>query len=415
MKVLNFGSCNIDYVYSLDHILKPGETQASKKLEIFPGGKGLNQSIAVAKAGGEIYHACCFGKGGEVLKDELKTNGVNVSYTKTVDEQSGHAVIQVSKDGENSICVYQGSNGVITKEYVDYVLTYFEAEDILLLQNEINNIEYIIKKAYERKMCIILNPSPFTDEMKQIDFSLLSYIILNEVEAREISASTEPNECLTYFKNKYPNLKVILTLGIRGCIYMDKNCKLYQPAFKTETIDTTAAGDTFTGYFVAGLLKGNEYSEILKTASAASAIAVTKKGAAPSIPKINEVIAQLKNMEQRTIGEKNDNFLRNQIENYIENNIRNASIAELSRELGYSTAYTSKLITKLTGKSFSENLKNKRCSIVAKKLLETDLSVSEIISSVGYENVSFFRKIFKEKYGKNPFEYRKNGMQRYGE
>ncbi len=410
MKVLNFGSCNIDYVYSLNHILKLGETQAAEKLEIFPGGKGLNQSIAVAKAGGKIYHACCFGKGGKMLKDELEINGVDVSYTKKVDEQSGHAIIQVSKDGDNSICVYRGSNGMVSREYVDFVLADFAAGDILLLQNEINNIEYIIKKAHEKKMCVILNPSPFTDELKQINFSLLSYIILNEVEASEISGCTEPSGCLIYFKNKYPNLRVVLTLGVRGCFYLDKNYELYQSAFKTETVDATAAGDTFTGYFVAGLLRGDEYSEILKTASAASAIAVSKKGAAPSIPKRSEVIAQLKNMEQRTVGEKSENLLRNQIEKYIENNIKTANIAELSRELGYSTSYISKLITKLTGKTFSENLQHKRCSIAAKKMLNTDLSLSEIINNVGYENESFFRRIFKEQYGKTPLKYRKEGM-----
>ena len=102
MKILNFGSCNIDYVYSLDHIVKIGETQTTHRLETFPGGKGLNQSVALAKAGAKVYHAGCVGKDGEMLADTLAKNGVDISYLQTVDAKNGHAVIQVSDKGENS-------------------------------------------------------------------------------------------------------------------------------------------------------------------------------------------------------------------------------------------------------------------------------------------------------------------------
>ena len=152
MKILNFGSCNIDYVYSLDHIVKIGETETTHKLETFPGGKGLNQSIAVAKAGAQIYHAGCVGIDGKILIEILQENGVDISYLKTVNTKNGHAVIQVSSKGENSIFIYPGSNEMITEEYIDFVLDNFDAGDVILLQNEINNVNYIVEKAYQKNV-----------------------------------------------------------------------------------------------------------------------------------------------------------------------------------------------------------------------------------------------------------------------
>ena len=186
MKILNFGSCNIDYVYSLHHIVKIGETETTHTLETFPGGKGLNQSIAVSRAGAKIYHAGCVGNDSKMLTDILQKNGVDISYLKTVDTKNGHAVIQVSSKGENSIFLYPGSNEMITKEYVDTVLDKFDAGDIIILQNEINNVDYIVEKAYQKGMCIILNPSPFNEKIHKINFNMLSYIVINEVELTEI-------------------------------------------------------------------------------------------------------------------------------------------------------------------------------------------------------------------------------------
>lgn len=408
MKILNFGSCNIDYVYSLDHIVEAGETETSYKRETFPGGKGLNQSIAVAKAGAKIYHAGCIGCDGDMLSDILSENGVDISYLKKISENNGHAVIQVSAKGENSIFIYPGSNEAVSKDYIDAVLENFGQDDIILLQNEISNVDYIVEKAYQKKMCIILNPSPFNEKIEKVDFNKLTYIILNEVEAKAISGLDSPEESLPYIKNKYPALKVMLTLGSNGCIYSDSLCEFYQPAFAVEAVDTTAAGDTFTGYFIAGISKGDDYQSILKIASAASAIAVSRKGAAPSVPHKCEVMSSLETLKENKTNNKTDITL-NQIDNYIENNIKTANLDELSNILGYSTVYTGILIKKLTGKSFTKVLLAKRCQIAAEKLVNTDLSIEKIIKDLGYENESFFRKIFKEKYGKTPLEYRKRG------
>lgn len=289
MKILNFGSCNIDYVYSIDHIVNPGETESTEKLEIFPGGKGLNQSIAVSRAGVKVFHAACLGKGSELLADTLEKSGVDISYIKYVDAETGHAVIQVDRKGENSIFLYSGSNKMITNEFVDEVLKNFESGDIILLQNEINNLNYIIEQSYKKGLCVILNPSPYNREITKIDFNKVSYVILNRIEASELFGYEEDSENFDCFYGKFPNLKTVLTLGSEGCRYIDSKKNIFMHAFKTEVVDTTAAGDTFMGYFAAGLSKGEAYETILKTASCAAALAVSKKGAAPSIPKLCEV------------------------------------------------------------------------------------------------------------------------------
>lgn len=290
MKILNFGSCNLDYVYALDHIVAPGETESSLEMKIFPGGKGLNQSIAAARAGAEVYHAGCVGEDGQLLLDILGQSGVNTGYLQTVSTKNGHTIIQVTGDGENSIVLYAGSNAMITEELIDSVLADFAEGDILLLQNEINLVPLIVEKAHKKGVYTILNPSPFNEKIGQIDLNSISCLILNEVEAKGFSGESEPEKIADHFQKCYPNTKIMLTLGKNGCMYADENQRLYHPAFSVQAVDTTAAGDTFTGYFAAGLANGTPMEKILKTASAASAISVTRNGAAPSVPMMAEVV-----------------------------------------------------------------------------------------------------------------------------
>ena len=293
MKILNFGSCNLDYVYSLEHIVMKGETESSAKMEIFAGGKGLNQSIAVAKAGVQIFHTGCVGSDGGLLADTLKLHGVNTEYLQEVPEKNGHAIIQVTKDGENSIILYAGSNAMISEKLIDRVLEDFESGDILLLQNEINNIPLIVEKAYSRGMKIVLNPSPYNEKIHLIDMSKISCMILNEVEAAGLSGTEDVQQSMDYLCRTYPQMAIMMTLGKKGCVYGSGEERLHQKAFSVQAVDTTAAGDTFTGYFIAGLSQNKKIADILVVASAAAAIAVTRNGAAPSIPAIEEVICYL--------------------------------------------------------------------------------------------------------------------------
>lgn len=405
MKILNFGSCNIDYVYSLDHIVRPGETEATSALEIFPGGKGLNQSIAIARAGASVFHAGCIGEDGGMLRELLASCGVDTSYLVSVPGKNGHAVIQLSCKGENSIFLFGGSNEKITEELCDEVLRNFGSGDILLLQNEISCLSYIIDSAQKRGLCIILNPSPLDDALRALDLSKLSYLILNEVEAADLSGSDTAEGALAFFRCRYPDLRVVLTLGERGSVYADAEGELYQPAFLAEVVDTTAAGDTFTGYFVAGLASGAPLSETLRLASAAAAVAVTGKGAAPSIPTRERVLSLLPALRPMK-GEAKDERLRRLIESYIGEELRGASLTGLAEHLGYSTVHTGYLCRHLLGVSFSAALAEARCRAAAALLLEDGLSVGEIIRAVGYENESFFRRLFRERYGVTPKKYR---------
>ena len=293
MRIVNFGSCNIDYVYSLHHIVVPGETETTENLEIFPGGKGLNQSIATARAGATAIHVGCIGNDGQLLIDTLKDSNVNTSYIRTVDGKSGHAIIQLASDGENSIFLYPGSNHKFTKEYIDKVMAELSTEDIIVLQNEINHIDYIVDKAYCKQMQIVLNPSPFNETISRIDLHKITHLILNEIEAKGFTGCNDVEESLEYFRKWYPELKIMLTLGGEGCVYMDDKQRIYHPIHKVSVVDTTAAGDTFTGYFVAGISERKEITDILEMASVAAGISVSRKGAAPSIPYKQEVLSVL--------------------------------------------------------------------------------------------------------------------------
>ncbi len=406
MKILNFGSCNIDYVYTLSHIVRVGETLGSDKMETFAGGKGLNQSIALSRAGAKVYHAGCVGSDGGMLVDLLRTNGVDVSNVKTVDSKNGHAIIQVSRGGENCIFLYAGSNSMISKAHIDTVLDGFDKGDILLLQNEINNLKYIVEKAYKKGMCIILNPSPINEKIFEIDFNMLSYIILNEVEAKDITGASLPEKSIDYFKGKYPKLRVMLTLGENGCVYSDSEKNTYHPIFETDVVDTTAAGDTFTGYFVAGISEDRPIEEILKTACLASAIAVSRHGAAPSIPFADEVNEKMEIMQVKNYDKKSERIL-NIIRDYVWENLSDITLEKLAKRLDYSTVYTGSLIKKLMGMTYKKYIQKKRLEFAEQLLCETELSVGEIIRMAGYENESYFRSKFKEKYNKNPLEYRK--------
>lgn len=291
MKLLNFGSLNYDYVYSVDHILLPGETSAAYRMETFCGGKGLNQSVALAKAGVQVWHAGQVGEDGHLLVDLCSKSGVNTDYIQTVSGKSGHTVIQVDKKGQNNILLFGGANQSLTDHYVNHVLSGFGPGDMLLLQNEINGVPRIIDKAYAMGMKIVLNPSPYNEVIAQCDLSKVAILLVNEIEGWQITGQREPEAILDYFAQKYPDTAIVLTLGSEGVRYRLGDVWLSHGIYQVPVVDTTAAGDTFTGYFLAGIIGGKSIHESLELASKASSIAVTRQGAAPSIPKIDEVVS----------------------------------------------------------------------------------------------------------------------------
>lgn len=293
MKVLNIGSMNLDHVYTVDHIVEPGETQSSTQLQLFLGGKGMNQSVALAKAGVEVYQGGMIGADGGVFLDACWEYGIHADYIRTVDARTGHAIIQIDKNAQNCILLYGGANQALTEAYVDEVISQFDSGDILLLQNEVNLLPYIVDRGYAQGMKIVLNPSPFDDKLKAVDMTKISLFLLNEIEGYQLTGCREPDAIIDSIRERFPHAAVVLTLGSDGAVYADQSCKHFQPIFPVKAVDTTAAGDTFTGYFIAGLAQGMEIPDILRMSAKASSIAVSRAGAVPSIPYRDEVIASL--------------------------------------------------------------------------------------------------------------------------
>ncbi len=289
MKVINIGSMNYDYVYSVNHIVRGGETISSTAMETFCGGKGLNQSIALAKAGVPVFHAGLIGEEGERFLEVCHKNGVDTTYIKKVPGKSGHTIIQVDENAQNCIILYGGANQAFTRTYVDEIVSHFEKGDILLLQNEINELDYIIEEAYRTGLTIVLNPSPYNEKIDSCDLSKISVFMVNEIEGEQITGEKEPEKILSILKQKYPEAKVVLTLGADGVMYQDKDRFCKQDIFKVRAVDTTAAGDTFTGYFIAAMMEQMPIEKALKLCARASAIAVSRKGATDSIPMRSEV------------------------------------------------------------------------------------------------------------------------------
>lgn len=293
MRILNFGSANLDYVYQVPHFAAPGETISARNQTINPGGKGLNQSIALARAGAKVFHGGCIGTGGESLGALLSENGVDTRYIKSVDVLQGNAMIAVNDDGENFIMLYGGSNQAITKAQVDETLAVFEAGDFLVLQNEVNHLPYLVQQAYAKGMHIVLNPSPFEDSLRSLDYNKIAWLFVNEIEAEQITGRTKPEDVWSTLHEKYPHLSLVLTLGGAGAMCFTAQEQVQQPIFPTTPVDTTAAGDTFTGFFLAALIAGEPLRVCMQRAAMASSIGVSRLGASCSIPTADEVSAAL--------------------------------------------------------------------------------------------------------------------------
>jgi ribokinase len=292
MKILNFGSLNNDYVYDVHHITMEGETQASLKRSVFCGGKGLNQSVALKRAGLDVVHAGAVGiSDSDLLLNLLKDEAIETGYIIKKEMPTGHAIIQRDRLGSNNILLYGGANQAITQEDIDKTLANFEKNDVLFLQNEISEMNYLLNRAAEKEMVTVLNPSPITEALKQCDLNQVDYLILNEHEAFELCGENRDAVMqLKELQQQWPKAHIVLTLGDKGAYYQYQGIQFYQPAIKVNVVDTTAAGDTFTGFFMASILDGASPEKALLYAAKASAIAVTREGAAPSIPFAKEII-----------------------------------------------------------------------------------------------------------------------------
>ncbi len=292
MKILVLGSINIDYNYSVGHITTPKETQASFRLEMFPGGKGLNQAVALARAGMQVQLAGMIGEDGAEMLTTIQQTGVDTSPVRTVDGRTGHAIIQVDEVGQNAILLYGGANREIDEAYVDEVLADYGENDVLVLQNEISCLQYIIDSAADKGMFIVLNPSPSTRELLQANLSRVSMFCLNEVEGRAMTSYVQPGDILLSLEQLYPDSEFVFTIGAQGAFYKKGPNQCYHPALPVSVVDATAAGDVFESYFLAAYLSGKAPAEALEWATCAAAISITQPGAAyfsaPTREKVEE-------------------------------------------------------------------------------------------------------------------------------
>jgi len=284
-------------VFHVDHIVAPGETQSSSSVVVGAGGKGANQAAALAKAlhGSDcatVYLAGKCGDDGQFVLDKLSGFGVDVSYMRHASCGTGQAIIQVDKKGQNSIILYGGGNQCIERAEVDETLSFFSRDDILCVNCEINDLGYVIDSAYEKGMRIFLNPSPVNDVASQIDFSKVSALVVNEVEGAVLAGlecGAPYEDVIEALSLRWPTCEVVMTVGGDGAYYSFQGQTLKVPAVKTCVVDTTAAGDTFMGYFIASRLNGMNAEDSLKRASLASSITVSRPGAMDSIPFGDEV------------------------------------------------------------------------------------------------------------------------------
>ncbi|KAG1451829.1 hypothetical protein G6F46_009985 [Rhizopus delemar] len=309
VKILNYGSVNIDEFFFVPHICQSGETLSSTEYVVRAGGKGANQSIAFAKAGGRVYHAGNFGHDAVWIKDYMQENGVDMAYANIKkDERNGRAFIQVSADtGDNCIVLYPGTNSTYTAQEAERVLEHFGPNDWIVQQNEISQGGEIMNLAVKKGLSVLFNPAPLTKGILDVfPFDKVTILVVNEHEARSLYEEFGGKEQIAGLDlaesllTKFDAMQgVIITLGGEGVIARfrkEKEIKDFKiQGRKVQVKDTTAAGDTFVGFFLAAFIRfeNEDYFErvkkALEEANYASSLAVQKEGSMDSVPTLEEV------------------------------------------------------------------------------------------------------------------------------
>ena len=225
------------------------------------------------------------------MRDAIAAEGVNVTHVGLDDQPTGHAIIQVDAAGENSILLFGGANLTVTSDDAHYVLSHFGEGDWLLLQNEISALPAILREASERGLIVAFNPAPMTPEVLSYSLDVVSLFVVNQTEGAALAEieNASPETIVDALQARFPDAAILLTLGGDGSLYARGGACIRTPALSVEAVDTTAAGDTFTGYFIAESMAGGSIEKSLALASKAAAFCVTRPGAAVSIPRRSEL------------------------------------------------------------------------------------------------------------------------------
>jgi len=287
--IINFGSINIDHVYRVAALPIAGETIASKGYEKFLGGKGINQSIAIARAGADVMHIGVVGSDGDWALNEIEKLGINTNKIEQLKCATGHAIITVDDAAENQIIIEGGTNQVFTKAQINAALEKGNPQaDWVTLQNETNLSLYIVEQAKTAGYKIAYAAAPFIAETTVQILPHIDLLAVNEGEAQSLAKALGINT------KDIPVPKLLITKGASGAEFRSQDGILHQRALKVDAVDTTGAGDTFFGSFLAEYSQNNDAQSALQYASAASALQVTKAGTAAAIPTREDVDAFLK-------------------------------------------------------------------------------------------------------------------------
>jgi ribokinase len=290
MDIINVGSLNLDWVYQVPHFVHPGETIAALAYHEYLGGKGLNQSIALARAGAEVAHVGAVGSNGAALREALIREGINTDFVKSLDGPSGHAIIQVSPEGENAIVLFPGTNQQLSLEQITQAIQAFPEAKAVLLQNETNHLAEIMQLAKQAGKLLAYNPAPVLPNLVQLPLHLVDVLILNEIEAESLPLSEAHfGQIVRSTERIFPygaEIVIVKTLGANGVSITTQGKTQHFPAIPVkQVIDTTAAGDTFIGYFLAEYLQDANISRSAQLATQAASLCIQKRGAMQSIPK----------------------------------------------------------------------------------------------------------------------------------
>ncbi len=281
--LFNLGSINIDQTYRVPHFPAPGETLLSDSYSKGLGGKGANQSIAIARAGSTVAHIGAIGEDALWTRDILAEAGVDTAGIAVLKSATGHAVINVDARGENCIVLFDGANVLVSEGQISAALAQAKAGDWFLLQNEVNNGAFAARLARAKGLKVAYVAAPFDADKVQEMLPYVDLLSVNEGEAAKVC------EALGVSEDQIPVEKLLITRGSAGISYRDGASRFTQAAFEVEAVDTTGAGDTFMGYFMAQLDGGKSPQEALRMAAAAAALMVTKKGTAEAIPLLEDV------------------------------------------------------------------------------------------------------------------------------
>jgi ribokinase len=292
MPVINLGSLNVDRVVRVPHVARAGETIAGTSFQQFPGGKGANQSVALARAGAEVVHVGRVGADGAWLVDRLRAEGIDIRRIRVGTTPTGQAMIQVDPQGENAIVLFGGANREIESADVEDALDHAAAGSWLLVQNETNGVAHAIRAARARGLRVAFNPAPCDEHVREVGWQQANLLCVNETEGEMLSGHGTARKIIDVLAAQAPQSEIVLTLGAAGAVYRSpQGDPISIPARGVEAVDTTAAGDTFLGYFLALRSQDRDARECLEIATRAAAICISRAGAMDSIPRLDEVMA----------------------------------------------------------------------------------------------------------------------------